>query len=181
MTKPTGGPRAKVLERQAEQNADSADRGLKPSIRSDIDSFIVMDVMSAASEKEAQGQRIIHMEVGQPGTPAPQSARDAVTAALAAEPLGYSLALGEGKLRKRIADITDLLAREDADTEALLGSGRAQSRGRKGGGRQGHGQGVHDIGRVAPVIRGNRGDHRNRTKNDQLDVIRHYTLSPFHT
>ncbi len=40
-------------------------------------------------------------------------------------------------LRKRIADITDLLAREDADTEALLGSGRAQSRGRKGGGRQG--------------------------------------------
>ncbi|MDO5710765.1 MAG: excinuclease ABC subunit UvrB [Micrococcales bacterium] len=39
-------------------------------------------------------------------------------------------------LRKRIADITDLLAREDADTEALLGSGRAQSRGRKDGGRQ---------------------------------------------
>ena len=33
-------------------------------------------------------------------------------------------------LRKRIADITDLIAREDADTEALLGSGRAQSRGR---------------------------------------------------
>ena len=38
-------------------------------------------------------------------------------------------------LRKRIADITDMLAREDADTEALLGSGRSQSRGRKGGGR----------------------------------------------
>ncbi len=39
-------------------------------------------------------------------------------------------------LRKRIADITDILAREDADTEALLGSGRSQSRGRKDGGRQ---------------------------------------------
>ncbi len=41
-------------------------------------------------------------------------------------------------LRKRIADITDLLAREDADTEQLLGSGRSQSRGRavrSGGGR----------------------------------------------
>ena len=37
-------------------------------------------------------------------------------------------------LRKKIADITDLLAREDADTETLLGSGRRQSRG-KGGGR----------------------------------------------
>ncbi|MEO7069322.1 MAG: excinuclease ABC subunit UvrB [Nostocoides sp.] len=41
-------------------------------------------------------------------------------------------------LRKRIADITDLLQREDADTEALLGSGRSQSRG-KGGGRGGRG------------------------------------------
>ena len=39
-------------------------------------------------------------------------------------------------LRKKIADITDLLAREDADTETLLGSGRRQSRG-KGGGRMG--------------------------------------------
>ncbi len=40
-------------------------------------------------------------------------------------------------LRKKIADITDLLNREDADTEALLGSGRSQSRGRavKAGGR----------------------------------------------
>ena len=28
-------------------------------------------------------------------------------------------------LRKKIADITDLLDREDADTEALLGSGRS--------------------------------------------------------
>ncbi|MDQ3663325.1 MAG: UvrB/UvrC motif-containing protein, partial [Actinomycetota bacterium] len=34
-------------------------------------------------------------------------------------------------LRKRIADITDMLAREDADTEVLLGgAGRQQSRGK---------------------------------------------------
>lgn len=33
-------------------------------------------------------------------------------------------------LRKRIADITDMLHREDVDTQALLGSGRAVSRGR---------------------------------------------------
>ncbi len=33
-------------------------------------------------------------------------------------------------LRKRIADITDLIAREDADTEALLGSARSQTRGK---------------------------------------------------
>lgn len=42
-------------------------------------------------------------------------------------------------LRKKIADITDLLEREDADTEALLGSGRAQSRGKSDGGRGGRG------------------------------------------
>ncbi|MGB3258172.1 MAG: excinuclease ABC subunit UvrB [Ornithinimicrobium sp.] len=40
-------------------------------------------------------------------------------------------------LRKRIADITDLLEREDADTQALMGSGRTQSRGRRSGPGQG--------------------------------------------
>lgn len=33
-------------------------------------------------------------------------------------------------LRKKIADITDMLQREDADTDELLGSGRTQSRGK---------------------------------------------------
>ncbi len=50
-------------------------------------------------------------------------------------------------LRKRIADITDLLASEDADTEEVLaattmGSGRAQSRGRPGSRRSGSGPAV---------------------------------------
>ncbi|GAB3070030.1 excinuclease ABC subunit UvrB [Intrasporangium mesophilum] len=38
-------------------------------------------------------------------------------------------------LRKKIADITDLLQREDADTAELIGSGRMQSRGKSGAGR----------------------------------------------
>ena len=42
-------------------------------------------------------------------------------------------------LRKKIQDITDLLDREDADTEALLGSGRSQSRGKARGGAGGRG------------------------------------------
>ncbi|WP_225910767.1 excinuclease ABC subunit UvrB [Dermacoccus sp. Tok2021] len=37
-------------------------------------------------------------------------------------------------LRKKIADITDMLQREDADTDALLGSGRSMSRGKGHGG-----------------------------------------------
>ncbi|GAB3498779.1 excinuclease ABC subunit UvrB [Flexivirga lutea] len=36
-------------------------------------------------------------------------------------------------LRKKIADITDMLQREDADTDSLMGSGRAQSRGKSDG------------------------------------------------
>jgi excinuclease ABC subunit B len=51
-------------------------------------------------------------------------------------------------LRKRIADITDLLAAEDADTEEVLattmGSGRSQSRGRGGARRQGSGAAAAD-------------------------------------
>jgi excinuclease ABC subunit B len=44
----------------------------------------------------------------------------------------YNLAHGidPQPIRKRIADITDMLAREDADTDDLLGSGRNRSRGK---------------------------------------------------
>ncbi len=52
-------------------------------------------------------------------------------------------------LRKKIADITDMLEREDADTEALMGSGRAQSRGKSGGGRGGRGAVQADAGVAA--------------------------------
>ncbi len=50
-----------------------------------------------------------------------------------AKQVAYNVANGVDPqpLRKRIADITDLLAREDADTEKLLGGGgRRQSRGK---------------------------------------------------
>ncbi|MDN5717732.1 MAG: excinuclease ABC subunit UvrB [Janibacter sp.] len=40
-------------------------------------------------------------------------------------------------LRKKIADITDMLQREDADTAELLGSGRSQTRGKGRGGTTG--------------------------------------------
>src|SRR6476619_2937877 len=49
-------------------------------------------------------------------------------------------------LRKKIADITDMLEREDADTEALLGSGRSQSRGKGRGGAGGRGALAADVG-----------------------------------
>ena len=73
------------------------------SRRSAVDPFIVMDVMQAAAAKEAAGARVIHMEVGQPGTPAPSAALEAVKRALDTDTLGYTLALGLPRLRERIA------------------------------------------------------------------------------
>ena len=54
-------------------------------------------------------------------------------------------------LRKKIADITDLLGRESADTEELLGSGRSRSRGKASGmpagrDRAGRGAILADVG-----------------------------------
>jgi aspartate/methionine/tyrosine aminotransferase len=74
------------------------------SRRGAVDPFIVMDVMEAARIAEAAGRDIVHMEVGQPGTPAPQGARDALAAAMArGDSLGYTVALGLPSLRARIA------------------------------------------------------------------------------
>ncbi|MBD3786651.1 MAG: aminotransferase class I/II-fold pyridoxal phosphate-dependent enzyme [Sphingomonadales bacterium] len=73
------------------------------SSRGQVDPFIVMDVMEAARAAEAAGRRIIHMEVGQPSTPAPAGARAALAARLGAETMGYTVALGLPELRAGIA------------------------------------------------------------------------------
>ncbi|QFT80637.1 Aspartate aminotransferase [Roseovarius sp. THAF27] len=76
---------------------------MRNSTRSEVDPFIVMDVMEAARRAEADGRHIIHMEVGQPGTPAPEGARAALARAMQDDPMGYTVALGLPALRARIA------------------------------------------------------------------------------
>ncbi|MGC1504761.1 MAG: aminotransferase class I/II-fold pyridoxal phosphate-dependent enzyme [Sulfitobacter sp.] len=76
---------------------------MRKSTRSAVDPFIVMDVMQAAAKAEAEGQHIIHMEVGQPGTGAPKGAVEAVKNAMDDGALGYTVALGLPALRARIA------------------------------------------------------------------------------
>ncbi|MFQ6548289.1 pyridoxal phosphate-dependent aminotransferase [Aestuariibius sp. 2305UL40-4] len=78
---------------------------MRNSRRSEVDAFIVMDVMEAARRAEAAGRHVIHMEVGQPGTGAPAGARAALAAALEAGPLGYTVGLGLPELRARIAGL----------------------------------------------------------------------------
>ena len=76
---------------------------MRNSRRSAVDPFIVMDVMEAARRAEAAGRHIVHMEVGQPGTPAPSGARIAAVREMERQPLGYTVALGLPELRTRIA------------------------------------------------------------------------------
>ena len=76
---------------------------LKVAKRGSIPPFIVMDVMRAASEREASGNDVIHMEVGQPGTSAPPPVLQAAHAALDNDRLGYTLAFGIEPLRERLS------------------------------------------------------------------------------
>lgn len=75
----------------------------KLSRRSRISPFIAMDVLREANRRAAEGTDIIHLELGQPSTPAPQGVRDAARAALSREVLGYTDACGLPALREAIA------------------------------------------------------------------------------
>lgn len=78
---------------------------MKSSERSNVGPFIVMDVMENARKLEEQGHHIIHMEVGQPSTGAPQKAIEALTNAMENDALGYTVALGLPELRTGIAKL----------------------------------------------------------------------------
>lgn len=83
--------------------SDKAKSLLTPSRRGNVPPFMVMDVMAAAARIEAAGGHVIHMEVGQPAAPAPQTAIAAARAALEKGKIDYTAALGIPSLRKRIA------------------------------------------------------------------------------
>src|SRR6201990_1342106 len=93
---------------------------LTASRRSDVPPFMVMDVMAAAARIEAAGGHVIHMEVGQPASPAPMTARAAAKAALDAGQLGYTSALGLPSLRQRIARYYRDTYRHDVDPEGVV-------------------------------------------------------------
>ena len=77
---------------------------MEPSGRSDIAPFYVMEVMRAAEQRELRGEEVLHLEVGQPSTGAPEGALRAVEEALRSEPLGYTGAAGLPRLRNRISE-----------------------------------------------------------------------------
>src|SRR4029079_15346138 len=73
------------------------------SRRSAVEPFLAMEVLRAAIDQEHAGKHVIHMEVGQPGAPAPRPVLEGARAALVDGRCGYSEALGRRELRARIA------------------------------------------------------------------------------
>ena len=74
------------------------------SQRAEIPPFYVMEVMRAAEEREQAGGDVLHLEVGQPSTGAPEGVVRAAEAALRDDgALGYTSALGTPELRAAIA------------------------------------------------------------------------------
>jgi aspartate/methionine/tyrosine aminotransferase len=75
----------------------------RPAQRAGIAPFYVMEVMKAAGERARAGGDVVHLEVGQPSTPAPLAVVEAAATALRRDPLGYTDALGTAALREAVA------------------------------------------------------------------------------
>ena len=75
----------------------------KPSGRSAIAPFIVMEMMAAANARAANGAEVLHLEVGEPGGGTPPAAVKAAMVALTDGACGYTEAFGLRTLRRAIA------------------------------------------------------------------------------
>ncbi|WP_421708070.1 pyridoxal phosphate-dependent aminotransferase [Algihabitans sp.] len=76
---------------------------LKVAQRGRISPFIVMDVVRAANALAAEGEDVLHLEVGQPATRAPEPVLQAAKQALDQSLIGYSDAFGLAELRQALA------------------------------------------------------------------------------
>jgi aspartate/methionine/tyrosine aminotransferase len=81
----------------------SGSPSFKPSRRSDIAPFIVMEMMAAANARATSGAEVLHLKVGEPGGGTPPAAVSAATAALAMGRCSYTEAFGLRELRQAIA------------------------------------------------------------------------------
>ena len=73
----------------------------KPSRRSAIAPFIVMEMMAAANARAASGAEVLHLEVGEPGGGTPPAAVEAAMAALARRRLRLHRGVRAASLRQR--------------------------------------------------------------------------------
>jgi len=71
---------------------------------SEIEPFLVMEVMEKAAEMERRGEHIIHLEVGELDFDTPQCIKDAAFEAISAGKTRYTHSLGLMELREAIAE-----------------------------------------------------------------------------
>ena len=76
--------------------ASSKSQSIKP--------FLVMDVLEAAKRLEAQGEDIVHLEIGEPDFDTPQCIKDAACRALERGETGYTHSQGLAELREAICE-----------------------------------------------------------------------------
>ncbi|MFN8122686.1 MAG: aminotransferase class I/II-fold pyridoxal phosphate-dependent enzyme [Thermoleophilia bacterium] len=65
--------------------------------------FEVMEVLALAQRLEAEGNDVIHLEVGEPDFPTPERVVEAAARAMRDRPMGYTPALGLPELREAIS------------------------------------------------------------------------------
>ncbi len=86
----------------------------------DIPPFIVMDVMERAQELERRGERIIHLEVGEPDFDTPAVIKEAAVQALNAGRTHYTHSLGQWRLRQTIAEYYSRQYQVSVDPEQVI-------------------------------------------------------------
>jgi len=70
----------------------------------EVKPFIVMDVLARAQELERQGEKVIHLEVGEPDFDTPQIIQEAAISAIRAGKTHYTHAMGLIELREAICE-----------------------------------------------------------------------------
>jgi aspartate/methionine/tyrosine aminotransferase len=68
-----------------------------------ISPFIVMEVLEKAAEMERRGEKVIHLEVGEPDFPVPACVSDSIQKAFSEQRTHYTHSLGDPELRDEIA------------------------------------------------------------------------------
>jgi aspartate/methionine/tyrosine aminotransferase len=82
--------------------------------------FYVMDLLARAKQLEAEGQSVIHMEVGEPDFITPEPVIEAGKNALYAGHTGYTAATGIPELRKAISDHYARIFSVDVDPARII-------------------------------------------------------------
>ncbi|MGB8274128.1 MAG: aminotransferase class I/II-fold pyridoxal phosphate-dependent enzyme [Alphaproteobacteria bacterium] len=76
---------------------------LKVARRGAVPPFIVMEMLAAANRRAVEGGDVLHLELGEPSTPAPRPVIEEAIRILSRGPLGYTESAGLPALRARLA------------------------------------------------------------------------------